>query len=100
MDPSSALPLAGAGLAAGFLAGLVGVGGGIVFAPVLFFYFEHIGIAPEIIAQLTLGSSLFCVLIATLAGATFHYRNQAVDMRVAITVGILSSIAIAIVTPL
>lgn len=87
-----------AGLAAGFIAGLVGVGGGVIFAPVLFFYFSWIDVAPEVVAQLTLGSSLFCTLIAAMSGAYVHYRGGAADVRIALAVGLMSAIAVFLMT--
>jgi len=98
MDPIHILLLSGAGLAAGFVAGLIGVGGGIIFAPVLFFYYQGIGISPDLIAPLTLGSSLFCTLIAASASAYFQYRKRAVLPRVAINVGFFSAFAIVLMT--
>lgn len=100
MGLTSLLLLIGAGLAAGFIAGLVGVGGGVVFAPVLFFYYAHIGVPLEIIAQLTLGSSLFCTLIAAMTGARVHFRSGAVDNRTALLVGLFSAVAVFLMTRL
>ena len=41
------LSLAGTGVFAGILAGMLGVGGGIVIVPVLFFLFQALGVSPE-----------------------------------------------------
>ena len=54
------LLLGGCGLAGGIVAGLLGVGGGIVFAPVLFVTYRSLGADPGLVAPLTLGSSLLC----------------------------------------
>jgi len=64
---TDALLLLIAGAAGGFVGGLVGVGGGLIFAPVLFFYFEASGIAPEFVAPLTIGTSLFCTMIVAVS---------------------------------
>ena len=98
MEFYAVLLLVGAGLAAGFIAGLVGVGGGVIFAPVLFFYFTHIGVSPDVVAQLTLGSSLFCTLIAAMTGARVHYRSRAVDLQIALAVGLFSALAVILMT--
>ncbi len=90
--------LIGAGLAAGFVAGLIGVGGGIIFAPVLFFYYQSIGVASEIIAPLTIGSSLFCTLLAAIASAWTQYGRQSVVTRIAVTVGLFSALAVFLMT--
>lgn len=86
------------GLAAGYVAGLVGLGGGIIFAPVLFFYFSGAGISPALVTPLTLGSSLLCTLIAGASSAWYHYREQAVLLRIAAPVGLISAVAILLVT--
>lgn len=98
MEITHLLLLLSAGLAAGFVAGLIGVGGGIIFAPVLFFYYQSIGIAPEIIAPLTIGSSLFCTLLAAIASAWTQYGRQAVLTNVAVTVGLFSALVIFLMT--
>lgn len=98
MDPIHLLILVAAGLAAGFVAGLIGVGGGIIFAPVLFFYYQAIGVSSTAIAPLTIGSSLFCTLIAALISAWAQYDRKAVLTRVAVSVGTFSAIAVFLMT--
>lgn len=90
--------LLGAGLVAGFIAGLIGVGGGVIFAPVLFFYYQAIGVAPEILAPLTIGSSLFCTLLAALASAATQYQKKAVVTRIAVAVGLSSAVVVFLMT--
>lgn len=87
-----------AGLAGGFIAGLIGVGGGVIFAPVLFFYFQAIGVDPSVLAPLTIGSSLFCTLLAAVASAWFQVRKQSIIPRVALSVGVFSIVAVFLVT--
>lgn len=98
MELSHLFLLLGAGLTAGFVAGLIGVGGGVIFAPVLFFYYQSIGVPPEIIAPLTIGSSLFCTLLAAVSSAWTQYRRNAVIVRMALTVGAFSALAVFLLT--
>ncbi|SHK62572.1 sulfite exporter TauE/SafE family protein [Rhodothermus profundi] len=98
MQAAHLLLLLGIGLLGGFLAGLVGVGGGIVFAPVLFFYFQAIGVPAAVVTPLTLGTSLFCTLLASLSSAWFQYRRQAVVPAVAVGAGLFSTLAIMLTT--
>lgn len=86
--------LIAAGLATGFLVGLVGVGGGIIFAPVLLFYYKSIGVPPGEIATLTVGTSLFCVVLAASSSAWHQLRRQSADLRTAVGVGLTSSVAV------
>ena len=95
-----AVLLVGAGLAAGYVAGLIGLGGGIIFAPVLFFYFSGTGLAPALVTPMTLGSSLLCTLIAGASSAWYHYREGGVLPGVALPVGLASAAAILLVTAL
>ncbi|MGI9174507.1 MAG: sulfite exporter TauE/SafE family protein [Rhodothermales bacterium] len=95
---TSLLFLVGAGLAGGFIAGLIGVGGGIIFAPVLFFYFQSTGVAADVVTPLTLGTSLLCTLVAALASAVFQYQERTIDVRIAVMVGLFSAVAVQLVT--
>lgn len=98
MDLLTIALLVGAGLAGGFLAGLVGVGGGVIFSPVLFFYYTAIGTEPGLVAPLTLGSSLFCTLVAAASGAYRQLREGRVQVRVALVVGAFAAVAVTAMT--
>lgn len=52
------LALASTGAFAGILAGLLGVGGGIVIVPVLFFTFQSLGVSPESAMLIATATSL------------------------------------------
>lgn len=96
----SSLILLAAGLAAGFVAGLVGVGGGIIFAPVLLFYFDSAGVSGSALAPLTIGTSLFCTLLTSSVSAFHHLRRGAVMPRVAVVTGLASAAGVIAVTSL
>ncbi|MGB0920944.1 MAG: sulfite exporter TauE/SafE family protein [Alphaproteobacteria bacterium] len=67
------------GAAAGFLAGLLGVGGGIIVVPVLYYLFEIVGVSPDISMHLAVGTSLATIVPTSIASARSHQRNGAVD---------------------
>lgn len=94
MDPIHVAILVVAGLCGGFIAGLVGVGGGIVFAPILLFYFQATGADPATVAPLTIGTSLLCTLMASSISARQHHLNGAVRWDVSLRVGLLSAAAL------
>lgn len=98
MPLEHALILIAGGLAAGFLAGIIGVGGGIIFAPVLYFYFDAVGVDSSYIAPLVIGTSLLCTTMAAGLGAWFQHRRNAVDWRIATRVGAGAALAIVLVT--
>jgi uncharacterized membrane protein YfcA len=67
------------GCAAGYLAGLFGVGGGIVVVPVLVFMFEWMGFPPDVIMQLAIGTSMATVAVTAVFSARTHHCNGNVD---------------------
>lgn len=98
MVPLDVLILVASGLVGGYIAGLVGVGGGIIFAPVLLFHYASIGRAGDAIVPLTIGTSLSCTLVASSASAYFQYRRGAVDASMALCVGLSSAVAVYMTT--
>ena len=63
------LGLVAAGAAGGLLAGLLGIGGGIVIVPVLFSVFSILDISPDIRMHLAVGTS-FATMIPTATSST------------------------------
>lgn len=95
-----AVGLAVAGLGAGLLAGLVGVGGGVIFTPVLFGVYGALGVPEAVHTPLTVGTGLFCTGLAAGASALHHVRQGAVQGRMALGVGLASVGAVAVVSGL
>ena len=87
-----------AGAVGGFVAGLVGVGGGIIFGPVLFFYFQALGITDPVLTPLTLGSSLLCTGAASISGAIAQQKAGAIDWRTAGIAGSFAAVAVTLMT--
>lgn len=54
--------LAVAGLLSGFLAGIFGIGGGAILVPILITAFPLLGIAPEVVAHMAVGTSLAIII--------------------------------------
>ena len=65
----------GVGLIAGFLAGFVGVGGGIIMVPVLLEIFRSAGVPEEAVVQAAMGTSL-SVAIFSVSSSIFRHRRQ------------------------
>ena len=87
-----------AGALGGFVAGLVGVGGGVIFGPVLLFTFAGLGIADPVLAPLTLGSSLLCTFAASASGAVVQHRKGGIDQRTALASGAVAAVAVVLMT--
>ena len=79
------------------MAGLIGIGGGVIFGPVLFFAFGAAGIDDPVLTPLTLGSSLLCTFAASASGAVRQHRAGAVEWRTALVVGALAAVAVVLV---
>jgi len=68
-----------AGVLGGILAGLFGIGGGLVIVPILAYCFELQGVHPDILMQMALGTSLACILFTSVSSARSHNKRGAVD---------------------
>jgi len=79
------------GAVAGVLAGLLGIGGGLVIVPMLTFVFTGQGFAHDHILHLALGTSLASILFTSLSSVRSHNKRGAVIWPVVlkITPGIL-----------
>lgn len=67
------------GLATGFVAGLLGVGGGLIIVPVLIMQFHAAGLASGVEAQLALGTSLAVIVFTSLSSVRAHHQHGAVE---------------------
>ncbi len=68
----------GVGAVAGVLAGLLGIGGGLVIVPMLTFVFTSQGMPHEIILHVALGTSLASILFTSLSSTRSHHKRGAV----------------------
>src|SRR4051812_29457913 len=82
-DPTSltvlALALVATGVFSGFLAGLLGVGGGIVVVPALFLVFDSFNVDPSIRMQVAVGTSLATIIPTSIVSARSHRKKGAID---------------------
>jgi uncharacterized membrane protein YfcA len=67
---------------AGFLAGLLGVGGGIVLVPAFFYVFGGMGYGGAQLMQLCVATSLATIVVTSLRSVQAHHRRGAVDWAV------------------
>lgn len=81
-----------AGAVAGFFAGLLGVGGGVVVVPVLTVIFAGQGFAAGEVVHLALGTSMAAILFTALSSLRAHHAHRAVLWPVmrAMTPGVLA----------
>lgn len=74
--------LLGVGAMAGTLAGLLGVGGGIVIVPVLYWLTEAglLDVAPDVAMHFAVATSLCTIIPTSISSALAHRRKGSIDM--------------------
>lgn len=72
----------GTGCAAGVLAGLFGIGGGIVIVPVLELVLGYLAVDPAIRMHVAVATSLATIIPTSLSSALAHHRRQSVDLLI------------------
>ncbi len=79
------------GAVAGFLAGLLGLGGGIVLVPSLFYIFSllqpSMAFDSEHLMHMSVGTSLAIIVPTGLSSAFAHYKNNSVDFNLVRNIG-------------
>ena len=69
------------GTFSGILAGLFGIGGGIVVIPALFYIFSSMGIAETILSHMVLGTSLGVIIFSSIASTLSHHNKNGVKWK-------------------
>ena len=80
------------GAIAGVLAGLLGIGGGLVIVPMLVFCFVRQGIPDAVIMHVALGTSLASIMFTSVSSFRAHHKRGAVHWSVVrkIVIGIFT----------
>jgi len=72
--------LLGLGAVGGFLAGLLGIGGGAIFVPGLYYIFAHSGYEQHAM-HIAVGTSLLTIVLTGTSSAYAHYKKGAIDLE-------------------
>ncbi len=84
MDSIPIIILLATGAGAGFVSGLVGIGGGFIIVPVQYWLLTSMGIDPTVAIRIAFGTSLAVILPTALSGAVGHYHQKAVLLKPAV----------------
>jgi uncharacterized membrane protein YfcA len=75
------------GAAAGFIGGMLGLGGAFIMTPLQYLVYTNMGFTPDVAIKTAFGTSLLVVLTTAISAAWRHHREQAVVWRVAFIMG-------------
>jgi uncharacterized membrane protein YfcA len=81
------LILLAAGAGTGFTSGLLGIGGGAVMVPVIYWLILNMDVAPAIALRTALGTSLLVILPTVISGSWGHNKKKAVHWKIALILG-------------
>lgn len=84
------------GCVIGLISGLLGVGGGTVVVPALVFFLVSIGVEPDLIMKIALGTSFAVVGITSLSSVVAHQRRGSVMWKVVFLLGIGAIIGVSL----
>ncbi|MCK5480605.1 MAG: sulfite exporter TauE/SafE family protein [Gammaproteobacteria bacterium] len=69
------------GAAAGLMAGLLGIGGGLVIVPALALFFASQGFATETLMHFAVGTSLATIIPISISSLLAHHRRNSIDWQ-------------------
>ena len=82
----------------GFVAGLFGIGGGLITVPFLYFIFGSLEIDPQYIMHLAVGTSFGIIIPTSIVSVLTHHQHKAVDFSVVKGYGIFVIIGVILGT--
>ncbi|PRY78950.1 putative membrane protein YfcA [Yoonia maritima] len=92
------------GAFAGVLAGLLGVGGGIILVPAFYYVFSALGYDSPQLMQLCLGTSLATIIVTSIRSVLSHNKKGAVEWPIlktwALGIGIGALVGVLVVSSL
>lgn len=75
-----ALLMLGGGIS-GILAGLLGIGGGMILIPFMVLIFNHLGFNQEVIIHMAIATSMATILFTTTSAIFAHHKYGSIDWR-------------------
>lgn len=66
---------------AGFLAGLLGIGGGMILVPFMIIVFNHQGFSQDIIVHMAIATGMTTILFTSLSAIRAHHRHGSIDWK-------------------
>ena len=82
----------------GFVAGLFGIGGGLITVPFLYYIFNYLEIDPQYVMHLAVGTSFAIIIPTSIVSVLTHHKFKAVDFDVVKSYGIFVVLGVIIGT--
>ena len=78
LEPQLIVELVVLGLATGFLAGLLGIGGGMIMVPFITIILSGRGVAPDLAVKMAIATSMATIIFTSVASVRAHHKRGAV----------------------
>jgi uncharacterized membrane protein YfcA len=97
LDPLLIVELVALGLCTGFLAGLLGIGGGMIMVPFISAILGHRGVEPGLAVKMAIATSMATIIFTSISSVRAHHQRGAVrwDIVKRLAPGIILGAAIA-----
>ena len=82
----------------GFVAGLFGIGGGLITVPVLFYIFGSVGLDQAFIMHLAVGTSFAIIIPTSIISTMTHMKFKGVDFNIVKTFGVFVATGVVLGT--
>jgi len=69
------------GSISGFLAGLLGIGGGMILVPFMILVFNHLGFNQEVIVHMAIATGMATILFTTSSAIWAHHKHGSIDWK-------------------
>ena len=78
----------------GFVAGLFGIGGGLITVPFLYYIFGLLNVDPQYLMHLAVGTSFAIIIPTSIVSVLTHHQHKAVDFSIVKGYGIFVIIGV------
>ncbi|MFM2239471.1 MAG: hypothetical protein RJA69_845, partial [Pseudomonadota bacterium] len=78
LEPTLLIELAVLGLCTGFLAGLLGIGGGMIMVPFLTWMLGQRGVSPDLAVKMAIATSMATIIFTSISSVRAHHKKGAV----------------------
>ena len=82
----------------GFVAGLFGIGGGLITVPFLYYIFSSLGIDEQYLMHLAVGTSFAIIIPTSTVSVLTHHKFKAVDFDIVKSYGVFVILGVIVGT--